>query len=70
MHPLKKWRLDNDLTQEALAEELDCTHVTISRYENWLRWPSPTQWAKLDDLSSGVVNPTAALKAKPQEAAE
>ncbi len=38
---IRKYREQNHLTQEMLAEKMDMTSVTVSRLENMLQWPSP-----------------------------
>jgi transcriptional regulator with XRE-family HTH domain len=48
-HPLKQWRSDQGLTQEAAAERLGLTEPTLSRYEKRRRTPSLTQAAKLSE---------------------
>lgn len=37
---IKKYRLDNGLTQEELAKALDSSQNTISNYENGIRTPT------------------------------
>jgi transcriptional regulator with XRE-family HTH domain len=38
-HPIKKYRHDNGLTQQALADMLGVTNVTVWRWENRKRTP-------------------------------
>lgn len=65
-HPLRKWRLDKGLTQEAAAVELELNEPTLSRYETGRRTPSLGQAAKLSE-KTGI--PITAF-VQPQEAAE
>lgn len=50
-HPLKQWRADNGLTQEAAAQILGLTEPSLSRYEKGRRIPSLTQAAKLSEIT-------------------
>lgn len=56
--PLREWRISEKMTQEELAEELDTTAVSVSRYESGAR---KTIRAKMIDkilvLSKGRVTP-------------
>lgn len=36
-HPLKAYRAEKSLTQDALAKELGVTHITVSRWETGAR---------------------------------
>ena len=36
-HPLKTYRADRDLTQDALAKELGVSSITVSRWETGAR---------------------------------
>lgn len=47
--PLKQWRLDRRLKQEAAAKELGLTVPTLSRYETGARVPSLARAAKLSE---------------------
>jgi transcriptional regulator with XRE-family HTH domain len=49
IHPLRQWRNDQGLTQEAAARQLELKEPTLSRYENGRREPSLTQAAKLSE---------------------
>lgn len=48
-HPLRQWRLQAGLNQEAAAERLGLSKPTLSRYETGSRTPSLTQAAKLSE---------------------
>ena len=54
---LAQWRRSEDMTQEALANELGCTTVTVARYEAGVRLPGPATMIELFVLSSGAVQP-------------
>lgn len=49
VHPLRKWRLDNGLDQQAAAERLDLKIPTLSRYETGARTPRLALAAKLSE---------------------
>ncbi len=46
-HPLRRYREENELTQEALGERLGVTGMTIYRWENGSRLPQRSQWATI-----------------------
>jgi transcriptional regulator with XRE-family HTH domain len=46
-HPLAKYRADRQITQEALATELNVTPMTIWRWENDRRTPSRSDAARI-----------------------
>lgn len=48
-HPLKVWRSDNGLTQEAAAKILGLNTPTLSRYETGKRAPTLAKAAKLSE---------------------
>lgn len=49
LHPLRQWRADKALKQEAAAQLLGIKTPTLSRYETGARTPSLTQAAKLSE---------------------
>ncbi len=72
-HPLKTYRRENGLSQDALAANVLTTKATISRIENGLLWPTFGLLRRLN-LKTGISADTflAALPVaeEPQEAAE
>lgn len=55
-HPLRSWREDRGLKQEAAAELLGITKPTLSRYETGSRTPSLAQAAKLSEKTGIPIN--------------
>lgn len=49
IHPLRKWREELGLLQEAAAMRLELKTPTLSRYETGKRTPSLKQAAKLSE---------------------
>ena len=52
-----------------MADLLECTHVTVSRYETFKRWPSIAMWRKMSAISDGTISSDAAVLQQ-KEAAE
>lgn len=48
-HPLAKYRRDNGLTQEALADKLGVWPLTVWRWENGKRIPRPKDAKRISD---------------------
>lgn len=59
-HPVTKWREENGLSQEELAERIGLSRWTINRIEKGERnpsWRSLAAWEKLTGLSRGELRP-------------
>lgn len=68
-HPLRKYRRENDLSLEVLAERVGTTRATISRIETLVREPSAEMMRKISAATNGVVTPNDLLGAAQPEAA-
>ena len=74
-HPLRKYRLEKGLTQEAFGKELGVTDVTISRWETGRRKVGGVllpMIAEKTGISPSALRPDLAdlLNPEPQQAAE
>lgn len=54
---LADWRRSNGMTQQHLADALDCILTTVARYEAGRRIPEPDIMRKIFVLTSGAVQP-------------
>ncbi len=68
-HPLRKYRRENDLSLEVLAERVGTTRATISRIETLVREPSAEMMRKISTATNGAVTPNDLLGASQPEAA-
>jgi transcriptional regulator with XRE-family HTH domain len=54
---LADWRRSEGMTQQQLADALDCILTTVARYEAGQRIPEPENMRRLFVLSNGKVQP-------------
>lgn len=54
-HPLKQWRLDQNLRQEDIADRAGVTQITVSRAERGLH-TAPAIIEKFVEMSGGVLS--------------
>lgn len=57
LHPLKQYRLANDITLDALAAKVGATKATLSRIENWLNVPSFALAGRIKAATKGIITP-------------
>lgn len=50
-HPLKAWRDDRQLSQEAAAELLRVKPMTVSRWERGSHLPNKKHWPKIEEAT-------------------
>lgn len=50
-HPLKAWRDDHGLSQEAAAEKLHVKPMTITRWERGSHLPNKKHWPKIEEAT-------------------
>lgn len=55
-HPLKAWRDDRKLSQEALADLFQVKTMTVSRWERGEHLPNKKHWAKIEE-ATGIAPP-------------
>lgn len=48
-NPLKKWRIQQDLTQLELSEILGVSVMAVSRWERGLNFPHRRQWSAIEE---------------------
>ena len=65
-HPLKAYRRENNLTQQALADLVGTTHVTISRLESGERNITTVMARKIVAALDGAISYEALLSWTPQ----
>lgn len=56
-HPLKRWRRENNLTLEALGQQIGVTRSSLSHYETGARIPRPQIMEKIREATGGAVRP-------------
>lgn len=49
-NPLRKWRLENDLSIMAVASMLGAGMSTVQTWENGAHWPKPESFEKIGGL--------------------
>lgn len=50
-HPLKAWRDNRKLSQEALAELLRVKPMTLSRWERGTHLPNKKRWPRIEEVT-------------------
>lgn len=50
-HPLKAWRDEQGLSQEAAASQLEVLPMTLSRWERGRHMPNKKNWPKIEEVS-------------------
>lgn len=66
-HPLTTFREKNGLSLVEMAERIDVTAPTVSRWENWQRTPRRDQMIKISVATRGVVTANDFFPAPEQE---
>lgn len=56
IHPLRKYRTENGITLEHLAQMVGVTRATLSRIETWLQSPSLSLVCRLINATGGALS--------------
>lgn len=51
VHPLRIWREDQGLSQEALGDKLGVDEMTVSRWERRDTEPQKRQWERIEEVT-------------------
>lgn len=68
-HPLKVWRDDKRLSQEAVADLLRVKPMTVSRWERGSHLPNKKHWPKIEE-TTGIAPSELVGHVKTPEAAQ